>query len=60
MNLIYLGAVVIIGILFIVEHRLVNPFDLSRVNVAFFHVNSIISITLFAGILADELVRRWM
>ena len=60
MNLIYLGAVVIIGILFIVEHRLVNPFDLSRLNVAFFHVNSIISITLFAGILADELVRRWM
>lgn len=60
MNSIYLCAVVIIGILFIVEHRLVNPFDLSRVNVAFFHVNSIISITLFAGVLADEMVRRWM
>lgn len=60
MNIMYLGAVIIIGILLIVEHRLVKPDDLSNVNVAFFHVNSIISITLFLGVLADELVRRWM
>jgi 4-hydroxybenzoate polyprenyltransferase len=60
MNLMYFFAVVIIGILLIVEHRLVKPDDLSNVNFAFFHVNSLISLTLFLGVLADELVRRWM
>ncbi len=60
MNLMYFFAVVIIGILLIIEHRLVKPDDLSNVNFAFFYINSLISITLFLGILADELVRRWM
>ncbi|MCD4764553.1 MAG: putative 4-hydroxybenzoate polyprenyltransferase [Desulfobacterales bacterium] len=60
MNLMYFFAVVIIGILLIIEHRLVKPDDLSNVNFAFFHVNSLISITLFMGVLADELVRRWV
>ena len=60
MNLMYFFAVVIIGILLIIEHRLVKPDDLSNVNFAFFHVNSLISITLFLGVLADELVRRWV
>lgn len=60
MNLMYFFAVVIIGILLIIEHRLVKPDNLSNVNFAFFHINSLISITLFLGILADELVRRWM
>jgi 4-hydroxybenzoate polyprenyltransferase len=60
MNLMYFFAVVIIGILLIIEHRLVKPDDLSNVNFAFFHVNSLISITLFLGVLADELFRRWM
>jgi 4-hydroxybenzoate polyprenyltransferase len=58
MRWIYLSTVVIIGFLFILEHRLVKPDDLSRINIAFFHVNSIISVTVFAGILAEELVRR--
>ena len=60
MNLMYFLTVVIIGLLLIVEHRLVKPDDLSNINLAFFHVNTLISITLFLGILADELVRRWM
>ena len=60
MNLMYFCAVLIIGFLLIIEHRLVKPDDLSNVNFAFFHVNSLISITLFLGVLADELVRRWM
>lgn len=60
MNLMYFLAVVIIGILLIIEHRLVKPDDLSNINFAFFHVNSLISMTLFLGVLADELVRRWM
>ena len=60
MNRMYFFAVVIIGILLIIEHRLVKPDDLSNVNFAFFYVNSLISITFFLGVLADELFRRWM
>jgi 4-hydroxybenzoate polyprenyltransferase len=34
------------------EHRLVRPDDLSNINLAFFNINSYISIALFAGVLA--------
>ena len=57
MGAVYLAAVVIIGILFVIQHHLVNPQDLSKINIAFFHINSFISIILFIGILADELIR---
>ena len=60
MKIIYLITVIVIGLLLIIEHKLVKPSDLSNVNVAFFHVNSAISIILFVGILADELVRQWI
>jgi 4-hydroxybenzoate polyprenyltransferase len=48
----HLGPVFLIGtacvaLLLLYEHRLVRPDDLARVNVAFFHVNAIISIGLF-------------
>jgi 4-hydroxybenzoate polyprenyltransferase len=59
LGLVYLATVIIIGALFVVEHRLVNPDDLEHIDIAFFHVNSVISVLLFAGILADEVVRRW-
>ena len=58
MGPVYFLFVVIIGVLFIIEHRLVFPEDISRINVAFFHVNSVVSIVLFLGILLDEVVRR--
>jgi 4-hydroxybenzoate polyprenyltransferase len=54
---VYLAAVCLIGALMIAEHRMVKPDDLSRVNIAFFHVNSVISITLFLGVLLDEVIR---
>lgn len=60
MQSVYLVTVFVIAGLFIVEHKLVNPDDLKHINIAFFHVNSVISVLLFIGILADELVRRWM
>lgn len=59
MHFIYLITVMIIGALLATEQRLVKPEDLSRVHIAFFHINSMISIVLFVGILADELLRRW-
>ncbi len=57
MGRIYLATVLIIGVLLVVEHRLVDVGDLSRINIAFFHVNSVISILLFLGIFADEMLR---
>lgn len=45
-------AYVIVGGLLVWEHRLVNPRDLSRIDLAFFNINSYISIALFAGVLA--------
>ncbi len=55
----YLAFTAIIGILLIIEHKLVKPNDLSRINIAFFQVNSVISILLFAAIMMEELVRRY-
>jgi len=46
----WLGLLVTAGLLFW-EHSLVRPGDLSRINVAFFNINSYISITLFVSIL---------
>ncbi|MCP4691487.1 MAG: UbiA family prenyltransferase [Desulfobacterales bacterium] len=60
MGPVYTGAVCLIGILLIIEHRLVKPDDLSRIHAAFFLMNSAISITLFFGILIDELAGRWI
>jgi len=58
MNVAYMVTVAIIGILLVVEHLIVRPEDLSRINVAFFQVNSLISTILFLGVLVDEIIRR--
>ena len=46
----WIGMVVVVGLLFW-EHSLVRPDDLSRIDVAFFNINSYISLTLFISIL---------
>lgn len=46
----WIGMVVTIG-LFVWEHSLVKPDDLSRIDLAFFNINSYISLTLFASVL---------
>jgi len=50
-----LAAVLTAGML-IYEHSIVSPDDLSRVNVAFFNMNSYIAVTLFAGTLIALLI----
>ncbi|MBE0697557.1 MAG: 4-hydroxybenzoate octaprenyltransferase, partial [Anaerolineaceae bacterium] len=45
-------AFIIVAGLLVWEHRLVHPEDLSNINLAFFNINSYISLTLFAGVLA--------
>jgi 4-hydroxybenzoate polyprenyltransferase len=56
-GLIYYSGVAAIAILLIYEHALVRPDDLSRVNLAFFHVNVVISIGLLVIGSADLLWR---
>jgi len=53
MGRIYLLFLSLITILLVVEHRLVQPDRIDRVNFAFFHVNSAISILLFLGVFTD-------
>ncbi len=54
----HLGVIYLIGIaavagLLAYEHWLVRPDDLTRVNQAFFHVNAVVSVGLFAVILVQ-------
>jgi 4-hydroxybenzoate polyprenyltransferase len=49
---IYLLFLAAICALLFAEHRIVRPDCLDRINIAFFHVNSAISLLLFLGILA--------
>ena len=42
------GAVLVVAALLIYEHAQVRPEDLDRVNIAFFHVNAVISVLLLA------------
>jgi 4-hydroxybenzoate polyprenyltransferase len=45
---IYWAGVAAVAVLLVYEHLLVRPDDLSRVNAAFFNVNAVISLGLFA------------
>lgn len=49
----YLTGILAVGILLVYEHSLVKPDDLTRVNMAFFQVNAVISLGLFAVGSAD-------
>jgi 4-hydroxybenzoate polyprenyltransferase len=51
----WVGIVVVAG-LFIYEHSLVSPDDLSRLDVAFFNVNGYIALILFAAVLGGRLI----
>lgn len=49
---IFLG---LISVLLVIEHLLVRPGNLDHINIAFFHVNSVVSVVLLAGILIEAL-----
>jgi 4-hydroxybenzoate polyprenyltransferase len=53
LGIIYLAGIAAVAILLVYEHWLVRPDDLSRVNQAFFQVNGIISLGLFAVVLVQ-------
>lgn len=48
----YLASLIMGGIL-LYEHRLVNPRDLTKVNVAFFDANMWLALTMLLGVIAD-------
>ncbi|MBA3760317.1 MAG: UbiA family prenyltransferase [Gemmatimonadales bacterium] len=51
----YLGLIVAAGIL-AYEHQLVRPGDLSRLDAAFFTMNGVMSVTVFAFALLDRMI----
>ena len=51
----YVGLIVAAGIL-VYEHQLVRPGDLSRLDAAFFTMNGVMSVTVFAFALVDRVV----
>ncbi len=51
----FFGFAAVIAALLIIEHRLVNPDDLSNINIAFFHINSIISVLVLGAVLTGYL-----
>jgi 4-hydroxybenzoate polyprenyltransferase len=55
---IYWLGVAAVAVLLIYEHSLVRPDDLARVNMAFFNVNSIISVGLLAVTVLDMLMQK--
>ena len=46
------------GALLVYEHALIRPEDLTRVNIAFFNVNVVISVGLLLVSVVDILVRH--
>jgi 4-hydroxybenzoate polyprenyltransferase len=52
----WIGVAVVAGLLSY-EHSLVHPGDTRRLDAAFFTMNGVISVTFFAFVLADVLVR---
>jgi 4-hydroxybenzoate polyprenyltransferase len=53
----YAAALLLTAVLLAVEQSLISPRDLSRLDVAFFTVNGWVSLLMFAGGLADILLR---
>lgn len=56
---VFLVGAIAVSLLLIYEHSLVTPTDLTKVNIAFFNVNSVVSIGLFLMGLADILWGRY-
>jgi len=56
LGLAYWAGVIVVGGLFVYEHSLVSPRDLSRLDLAFFNVNGYIAVILFVAVLAGRYV----
>jgi 4-hydroxybenzoate polyprenyltransferase len=52
----YFAGLVVAAAILLYEHRLVRPGDLTRLDAAFFTMNGVMSITVFAFALADRVL----
>lgn len=57
MHPVFYGFIFLIAILLVVEHKLVKPDDLTHINLAFFHINSVVSVLLFVGVLVQGILK---
>lgn len=54
-GLYYFIFIAIISVLYVIEHRIVKPDDIKNIDIAFFHINSAISVLVFFAILTGML-----
>jgi 4-hydroxybenzoate polyprenyltransferase len=52
----YWAGVIAVSGLFVYEHSLVSPDDLSRLDIAFFNINGYIAVILFAAVLGGRML----
>jgi 4-hydroxybenzoate polyprenyltransferase len=57
MGTIYFGGVGLVFIFLFLEHAILSPKDLSRINLSFFTLNGMVSMALFLAILFDTLMK---
>ena len=57
LNIFYWLGMAVVAYLFIHEHKLVKPNDLSKLDIAFFNMNGYISVTVFLFTAADVLIK---
>ena len=55
---IYFAGIALVALLLALEHRIVNPRDLSRIDIAFFTVNSWVGMAVLASTALDLWMRR--
>jgi 4-hydroxybenzoate polyprenyltransferase len=56
-GILYIIGAAVVAALLVYEHSLVRPGDLSRLGAAFFTMNGIISVTFFAFVLVERVLR---
>jgi len=59
LEILYLVGVTLVTIILIYEHTLVSEDDLSKVNIAFFSTNGVISVVYFLFTMVDVLIIGW-
>lgn len=53
----YFLAALVMGAILLYEHRIINPNDLAKVNIAFFDANMWLALVMLAGVLVDVIWR---
>jgi len=53
----FFAGIAVVGVLLLIEHRIVSGARLEKIDLAFFTINSYVSVTLLAGVVGSLLVR---